>query len=260
MRRVAIPSSPEHEASAALGSDVSHQPVQPTSCHENPLDPQLPSVRLSPLRSPQPVHRLGTRLHANANVEPFRTTPDSRRRHFWPWVETCLTARQPTEAAYNATGYPKGDPWAGRNSPRLCRPNTSPMRRSQTPSVAPSTRTGCPSFVEKARICSARTASTARTPQIQGVFHRQVPRPSLRACTPRADQKAATDLPALPPESSVRHAFTHALCARPTSYRLFARPERHVPPTDFCSWETHEHTHVPSKPCRLPTPKRRACR
>lgn len=94
----------------ALGSDTSHQPLQPFSCHENPADPQLPSTRLSPHRPPRPAHYPRPRVSPNADTRPSTTVPNSRCRHLRPWVATQLTLRRPIVATFDAAGFPTGDP------------------------------------------------------------------------------------------------------------------------------------------------------
>lgn len=148
-------------------------------CHEHPLDPQLPSLRLAPFRPSRPASCPRPRLHAHDNIRPSTTMPDSRCRHLRPWVATQLTLRPPAAATFTVPRRVPGFPSFGPC--RLCAPTTDPMRRPQTPPVTSLVPPGCPAGPKRARIRFPRTSSRVRVPQIQGAFRRQVP-PSISHC------------------------------------------------------------------------------
>jgi hypothetical protein len=93
---------------ASLEEDASYQLLQPTSCHEHPQGPQLPSLRLSPFRPSRPARHFRPRANANLDAKPSTTTPDSRCRHLRPRVTTRLTPRRPAVATFPASSLPKG--------------------------------------------------------------------------------------------------------------------------------------------------------
>lgn len=148
-------------------------------CHEHPLDPQLPSLRLAPFRPPRPASRLRGRLRVRADVRPSTTMPNSRCRHLRPWVATQLTLRPPAAATFTVPRRVPGFP--SINPRRLFPPAASPMRRPQTPPVTILVPPGCPDRSKRARIRFPHTLSQICVPRIQGAFCRQVP-PSPSLC------------------------------------------------------------------------------
>lgn len=58
---------------ARRGEDVSHQLLQPNSCHEHPGEPTLPSAGLAPCRPPLPGPPLFAGLLCRRGNDPFRT-------------------------------------------------------------------------------------------------------------------------------------------------------------------------------------------
>lgn len=71
--------------------DVSHQPLQPNSCHEHPGEPTLPSAELAPCRPPLPGPPLfadcfagaGTILSVHGGAERPRGPSDLEWRRAW---------------------------------------------------------------------------------------------------------------------------------------------------------------------------------
>lgn len=126
---------------ARRGEDVSHQPLQPNSCHEHPREPTLPSTGLAPCRPPLPGPPLfagcfagaGTILSVHGGAERPRGPSDLEWRRAWhrsrqlepvinlppsgPWPETVSSSRLPHA--------------------RLCRPCTRWLTRLLTLPVAP---------------------------------------------------------------------------------------------------------------------------
>jgi len=139
-------------------------------CHEHPMDPQLPSLRLAPLCPPRPARRPHRRLRASEDAQLSTATPDSRCRHLRPWVATQLTLRPPVVATFivprKALGCPSIDPrWH-------CGPNASPMRRPPTLPVTAPSPSGCPSESATARTCFPSTSPKVLVVQIQSAFRR----------------------------------------------------------------------------------------
>lgn len=104
-----IPTFPTAKTARQPGTDASSQPLQSTSCHEHPPDPQLPVFRLAPLQSPRPRP-----LPLPARERSYRPrlstkTLNSRRRHLQHWMATQLTLRQPAAVTTSSlTGAPLG--------------------------------------------------------------------------------------------------------------------------------------------------------
>jgi hypothetical protein len=178
-------------------------------CHEHPLDPQLPSLRLAPFRPPRPASCPLPRLHATDDIRPSTPMPDSRCRHLRPWVATQLTLRPPAAAAFTV---PEGCPvsralaragFFGRPLTR-CGDHRRPLSQPWLRLVAqPAPREPGPA---------------SHSPHQRGVFPRsRAPsagksrRALPFACAPGAALRAATDPLVWPPRSSFRHAFTHKL-------------------------------------------------
>jgi hypothetical protein len=205
-------------------------------CHEHPLDPQLPSVRLTPLYPPQPASCLRWRLRASDDTKLSTTTPDSRCRHLRPWVATQLTLRPPAAATFTV--------------PRkaLDFPNVNPRQRfsaehepDEATTDAPCHNLGFvwfPSRFQESQdplpfhlvtgACStgSRASSTDRSRRALLLTH--VQSISLRAAT------GTLALPPIGPASDTRSRTF--LRARPKHLPGYS-PESsgHVPPADFCS-------------------------
>lgn len=178
-------------------------------CHEHPLDPQLPSLRLTPFRPPRPASCPLPRLHAADDIRPSTPMPDSRCRHLRPWVATQLTLRPPAAAAFTV---PEGCPVAralaavsflGRPATRFGdhkRPLSQPWLRLV---AQPAPREPGPASLtphQERELPRSRAPSTGRSRRASPV-----------ACAPSAALRAATGFLALPPRPSFRHAFTHNL-------------------------------------------------
>jgi hypothetical protein len=128
---------------ARRGEDVSHQPLQPNSCHEHPGEPTLPSAGLAPCRPPLPGPPLFAGCFAGAGtILPFRTRRRrTTTRAIRPRVAPRLAPLAPAGARHQPAAvrtvardyfFLRGTPHA-----RLCRPCTRWLTRLLTLPVAP---------------------------------------------------------------------------------------------------------------------------
>jgi hypothetical protein len=106
--------------------DASHQSLQPTSCHENPVDIRLPGFWLAPLR---PFART-----SYFTTKSFRMALVCCHQHFQPWVGARLTPPYPS--AIGIIVLPCGVPFGHKTALALSA-FTAPMLRPRAPFVVP---------------------------------------------------------------------------------------------------------------------------
>lgn len=135
------PDARMHRA-ARRGEGVSHQPLQPNSCHEHPGEPTLPSTGLAPCRPPLPGPPLFAGLLCRRGNDPFRTRRRRKTtRAVRPRVAPRLAPLAPAGARVAACRRPDLGPdcFVLRGAPhaRLFRPCTRWLTRLLTLPVAP---------------------------------------------------------------------------------------------------------------------------